>query len=528
MKLQKLFLLFSITLLFRPGFSQEWEKWYGIEGLTARSASVFEHYDAGIIIGGYVSDWEAGVLNPWIIKTDINGDTLWTKLISSTETLSIKNVSECDDGGILLCGIIRINSKSEPFAAKLNACGEKEWCTVFQTYFVLPWAQDIVETPSGDVGVIVNQHDEEDGAYLYKLNSDGNVIWRRPYCSREHYPFSRQPLGESLIFVDDAFLITGNVYWKNPNDDLYPIRPLFTMINSDGDERFVLPFGIDNEIFGDANASIQIESDRFVGVGSYWTETKDALIMEFDSQGNQINYKILNSSEINPSFDFSVLMSAQKIDEKYYFESYTGGEGQGELVTEFSTSDDLFGEDFEVIDLVQHLNSYSPISGISKTNDDKLLSSMTDIAETDNRIYLTKLNTNLEQDSLYTANYEYDYLCDHEIESGIIYFDDYNIIIGTEDVLMPKIDIDHENNIEIQIASNPVDNEVKIVLHNTDNYTDLDLYITSILGKQAYETTLTKGEISLELAIETWQQGMYLVQIYSKDKLIGKSRFMKM
>jgi hypothetical protein len=54
------------------------------------------------------------------------------------------------------------------------------------------------------------------------------------------------------------------------------------------------------------------------------------------------------------------------------------------------------------------------------------------------------------------------------------------------------------------------------------------LRITSVLAQQIYETTLIKGQAEQKLNIRNWQKGVYLVQLYSNGKLVGKNRFVKM
>lgn len=522
MNLFRFFITLSFIFLFEnQGISQNWEKWYSKSNANTYNKGVIEFYDKGFLLAGRVYPMDDLDIISWLVKTTINGDSLWTKELIGDESLYINGIIQASDGGIVFCGTTILIDKAQPFVAKLNVCGEKEWCTVFQTYSELPWAQDIVETSSGEIGVIVNQFDEGNESYLFKLNAEGELIWKRPFCDQEQYQDSRKPIAESLILVEDEFLITGNVYWKNPDDDLYPIRPLFTMYDSDGNEKFVLPFGVQDGIIGDANASIQIESDRFIGVGSYWTDKKDALLMEFDNQGNELNYKIFNSSEIHPSYNASVLMSAQKIDDRYYFESYAGVEVSGNPVTEFSTTDDLFGSGFEVIDLLQHPDSRSPISNMAKTHDDKLLCAMTDDAESEYRIYLTKLNTDLEQDSIYTANYEYDYLCDDPIESGTIYLDDCNIIVGTNN------NIELNSGLSIRTTPNPVNSNITIQFTGIEDKGSLQIQITNILGNLIYSSNLLKHQTELSLNTQNWKKGLYLINLKSQGNTILTKKIVK-
>ena len=89
-----------------------------------------------------------------------------------------------------------------------------------------------------------------------------------------------------------------------------------------------------------------------------------------------------------------------------------------------------------------------------------------------------------------------------------------------------------KNHVDIEekliIYPNPAFEEIKLSFENTENNFQLDLRITSVLDQQVYETTLIKGQEELSIQLNKWQQGVYLVQVYSNGKLVGNNRFIKM
>jgi len=498
-----------------------------------------------IILGETTTD---SVHKSFFIRLNDNGDTLWTKLISRIETLSIKNVKESNDGGLLLCGGIKINDKSKPFAAKLNVCGEKEWCTVFLTYNGSVHAKDIVETSNGDIGVIVNQYDEIDGLYLFNLNSSGEVLWKKPVCSREKYPDSRLPLGWSIKLSSSGdFLIAGDVYWKNPWDDLFPTRSLFAMIDNEGNEKWLLPFGINDTIHSHSLNIVEQPNGNFLGLGAYWSPSKktsnsyylsgestfkkkfdfefrNGLLMAIDPNGNELNHFIADFTEIDPAYKYQVFTDLFFVDSVAIiggiFDDNPQFPNTGEIVIDTSFFDDTFN----VYHRVKHDNAYETIS-YGLTSDNKVLCASTDWHTFDDyKMYLTKLNRNLEQDSIYTATYEYDYLCDHEIESGIIYLDDCNIVVSTDDA----IDIEQNSGISIIISPNPAQNKSVIKFKGVTDQTDLQIRVINIFGKSIYKAALFNGQIELHLDVHSWEKGVYTIQLKSQQKSIATNKLIKM
>ena len=321
------------------------------------------------------------------------------------------------DGGILACGAIYTPAGySDPFVIKLNPCGEKEWCTVFASSpQTNPWAQDIKETQTGDIIVLVNQYGQNnvEDMNLFKLNSSGELIWEETYCSGSVYPEGALPLGYSLAITSHGdYLISGNVYWENPWNPGGPkkLRPLFVMVDSIGTEKWVLPFGVQDSLSGEAINFLDIGSEPYIGVGYYWPDQgyDEGLIMEFDNEGNELNFKRVNAKEIDTTFNRLLFYNAYRFDSAIVFGGLMGVEPVGSPTMEAVSDTNLF------INLlfnpyIQHSNLRSPYS-LGRAGE-KVLSNST-YKETSNwDIVLSKLNLNLENDSLDPGNYTYHSVC---------------------------------------------------------------------------------------------------------------------
>jgi hypothetical protein len=80
-----------------------WEKTYGGTGCE-RAWSVDQTSDNGYIIGGWTDSYGAGNRDFYFVRTDENGDTLWTKTIGGTSWDYGQAVRHTSDGGYIMVG----------------------------------------------------------------------------------------------------------------------------------------------------------------------------------------------------------------------------------------------------------------------------------------------------------------------------------------------------------------------------------------------------------------------------------------
>ncbi|OYD13836.1 hypothetical protein CH333_09875 [candidate division WOR-3 bacterium JGI_Cruoil_03_44_89] len=80
-----------------------WTKIYGGTDLDV-GRSVQQTSDGGYIIAGYTFSFGEGTSDVWLIKTDVNGDTLWTKTYGGEFEDYSYSVQETTDDGFIIVG----------------------------------------------------------------------------------------------------------------------------------------------------------------------------------------------------------------------------------------------------------------------------------------------------------------------------------------------------------------------------------------------------------------------------------------
>jgi hypothetical protein len=526
-------IIFIITILLLNAnllSSQTWPKYYGQTNRIDRAWDIIETYDKGYLLLGNYPGFS------WLIKTDINGSILWGKIIDNEpNTLgSALAIEPANDGGILVCGIALsvYSEKYCPFVMKINACGEKEWCKIFEgSPNSSTWAQNIKETETGDIIVLVNMFgsNPQETIHLFKLSAEGDVLWQEPFATTYNYPNTNLKLGNSLLINSNGdYLISGDGYWEhpwNPGGPM-PLTPLFILASSNGNEEWVLPYGLNDTIIGSAFSAIEKGNDSFVGLAYYWGATNIPLFAGFDNQGQETDLRYLNAQNIDFNLTSGTLRKLYSINSKIYAQgTFRYGPDQSIPLTIVELENDIFGLDTIVVNHAIYHGHFSPIS-FNKTFDNKLLSSSTITPSSVNYdIALAKLNLNLEYDTAYTGNFTYDSLCiPGPPQSGFIYLNDCDIVLGTE---MPtaaeyRASVQH---IPITIYPNPAKDHITFALENTEHHRNIELRCFNLLGMQQHQTTILRSQHQTSANVSAWPPGMYVVVVYSDGRPVGRGKF---
>ena len=104
-----------------------WSKSYNKYNGSA-AYSVAQTFDTGFIIMGFANiAYFSNHYIPYIIKTKSNGDTIWTKTFDFTQRMNA-SIIQTIDSGFLFTGYENINSNnSDVLLVKLNAQGALLW-----------------------------------------------------------------------------------------------------------------------------------------------------------------------------------------------------------------------------------------------------------------------------------------------------------------------------------------------------------------------------------------------------------------
>jgi hypothetical protein len=527
-------LLISILLILNfSSTSQTWPTFYGEPDRYDFSYDVEVGYDQSYyILGGYTNSSGFPKFT-WLLKTDINGNILWDKIVKCDGFVDSFGLEPTHDGGLLISGFVILNSfglNYLPFTVKINSCGEKEWCKVFADGVgELPSARDVKETPSGDIVILVNQFgvNPQETMHLFKLNSYGDLLWRKPYASGYVYPEAALPIGRKLMITTTGnYLIAAEAYWADPWNPTgpKPLRSLFVMVESNGDEKWVLPFGLQDSIHGQGKNILEINSNRFIGLANKWpVECMQTVLIEFDSLGIVSKYIILDNQQISPDISKGVPIKLQQSDSLYIIGGIYGYPNAG-YSSEIILDTNIFSYP-TVYNFYQHTGEEEPYS-MSISLKKKILSNSTFKESGNWDIALSKLNLNLEYDTLDPGNYTYDSLCTTPglPQSGFIFLDDCDIITGV-DIPSPEAYYAGLRVIPITAFPNPAKDKVTFGIENTQYHKHITLRCFNLLGKQVFETAILTGQKEAATDVSRWPQGMYLAVVYSEGWPAGQCKF---
>ncbi|TKJ36539.1 hypothetical protein CEE36_11550 [candidate division TA06 bacterium B3_TA06] len=221
-----------------------WAKTYGEEGKDW-GRCVRQTTDEGYIIVGCKDD---DLPNPyeqdlWLLKTDSLGDTLWTKPYGGDD-IQGKGTSVCEtsDGGYIISGIAGITGESQLWLMKTDANGDSLWSKKFGKSILLfsgPYAQQ-----TSDGGYVVVGSLEQDVAgfdfWLIKTDSTGDTLWTRSWGTLD------LDMGCSVgKTTDGGYIISGVKGWYYPSGDLWLIKT-----DSVGDTLWTWEYGEDYVAWG--------------------------------------------------------------------------------------------------------------------------------------------------------------------------------------------------------------------------------------------------------------------------------------
>jgi hypothetical protein len=138
--------------------SPDWSKAYGDTG-DDRGNSVVQTIDGGYILVGWTNSFGAGDNDYLVIKTNSNGDTLWTKTFGSIGGQNGRCIQQCMDGGFVIAGqngnmyLIKTDVSGNSNCNQGSAAIQVTTCFPIPTFqFISESAGSIVNSPIVTVG----------------------------------------------------------------------------------------------------------------------------------------------------------------------------------------------------------------------------------------------------------------------------------------------------------------------------------------------------------------------------------------
>ncbi|MBU1984227.1 T9SS type A sorting domain-containing protein [bacterium] len=194
--------------------------------------------DGGYIVAGYTHSRGAGLADFYLVKTNSQGDTLWTRTYGGSASDGAWSVRQTADGGYVLAGTTFSFGAGnyDLYLVKTNSLGDTVWT---RTYGGGSRDEALFVLQTTDRGYIVAGYAESFGAglydfYLVKTDSLGDTLWTRTYGgSSWEYGYSVQQT------TDAGYIIAGYTYSLSAaSNDLYLVKT-----NSQGGLLWTRTFG---------------------------------------------------------------------------------------------------------------------------------------------------------------------------------------------------------------------------------------------------------------------------------------------
>jgi len=263
-------LLLILIALPMIGFGQTWERFYGDNNIADEYGyCVRQTTDGGYIVTGFESSSGSlgsgtNMANVWLIKTDINGDTIWTKKFRGAAVNGGYSVQQTTDGGYIISGYTEdLGVNGDVLLIKTDGNGQIQWLKNFggngsdygysvqQTtdggfiissgmYLIKTDANgDSIWTKTGVYGNSVQQTTDggfiiSNGMYLIKTDTNGDSIWTKTGV----YGNSVQQTNDGGYIVAGGASTTTNNPFGTPNGEVYLIKT-----DSNGDSIWTKKFG---------------------------------------------------------------------------------------------------------------------------------------------------------------------------------------------------------------------------------------------------------------------------------------------
>ncbi|MGB3077003.1 MAG: T9SS type A sorting domain-containing protein [Chitinophagales bacterium] len=191
-----------------------WSKAYGGESYD-EAYTMQQTSDSGFILAGNTWSFGSGGWDFYLVKTDAEGNILWTKIIGGAEEDKAATIKQTSDDGFIVAGYTTSFGSVGPdaFLIKTDDNGNIEWAKIYNG-------------PGGEFVTCIRQ--SEDGGYFFtghavnftttgqdlfliKTDAEGNVQWSRFFTHTNN-------IGNAVAQTNDGgYIITGSTLESSAN-----------------------------------------------------------------------------------------------------------------------------------------------------------------------------------------------------------------------------------------------------------------------------------------------------------------------
>ena len=252
--------------------------------------------DDGYLIAGYTTSFGAGSKDVYLIKTDRQGEVIWSRTYGGAGWDVGNMVIKADDGGFVICGFTHSDGAGEEdvFIIKTDDDGNEIWSKTYggERFEI---GNSIYNVDGGGYIIGATSGSTEGGNtdfYLIRIDSDGNELWSKKFASSGSYGHGFDWCSSMCPSEEGGYVMAG----YSDCDDI--MDPHIIKTDSEGNEVWSKTFG--NSKFYDYGNSLCMTADDGILIGgtaksvdSISTYNNDFYIVKLDADGNLAGQKVI-------------------------------------------------------------------------------------------------------------------------------------------------------------------------------------------------------------------------------------------
>lgn len=285
----------------------EWSKTFG-DIQNDEGWAIDKTIDGGFILAGYTIPEGKNWSDIYLIKTDSNGELIWSKIIGDSLDEYASDIKQLSDGSFVLAGYGRYSSSLyyDGLLLKIDQSGNIVWIKSFSNNSSIKFTNLEILDDGFVLTGSKNNAQGNDEVYLVKTDLNGNLIWSKTF----NYGNFSQGLCVKET-VDKGYIVTGTNFSSEYLYNIFVVRT-----DKDGNFLWRKTFGgAGNE---QALSILQLKSTKeFYLTGysfSFGNGYSDIFVMKLSETGDSIWFKTFGNfandygTEIKLSTDYNLLI----------------------------------------------------------------------------------------------------------------------------------------------------------------------------------------------------------------------------
>ena len=180
--------------------------------------SIKQTSDSGFIICGYTNSFGAGGYDAYLVKTDSIGNLQWQKTYGGSSWDFAYWAEQTNDGGYIVAGeTFSFANNGRSYLIKTDSNGDTLWTKTYGDT-LRNWAKEVHQT--ADSGFVfagsIQKNDSDQDFYLVKTNKLGDTLWTKTYGGS-----SNDSCNSMTICKDGGFLLGGGTEIAGNKEDYF-------------------------------------------------------------------------------------------------------------------------------------------------------------------------------------------------------------------------------------------------------------------------------------------------------------------